>query len=152
MDVLQPTNLALEGAHSTIEFNQDGEDLAKKCEQVLEMTKLLVEKAESATKSKSMLQDMKWSMRCAKKVLLNVNNFTLPEGLTPKPCPKIKAPFPIVEQVFKDTYKLELPLEIKVHLTFHVSLLKSFNENTLWPDHKQVIMPPPDLVRGHFGI
>ena len=25
---LQPTDLALEGAHSTLEFNQDGEDLA----------------------------------------------------------------------------------------------------------------------------
>ena len=33
-------------AHSTLEFNHDGEDLAKKREQILEMTKLLVEKAQ----------------------------------------------------------------------------------------------------------
>jgi len=39
---------------------------------------------------------------------------------------KIGAPFPIVEQVVKDIYKLELPPEIKVHPTFHVSLRKSF--------------------------
>ena len=46
VDALQPTNLALEEAHSTLEFNQDGEELAKKREQILEMTKLLVEKTQ----------------------------------------------------------------------------------------------------------
>ena len=59
---------------------------------------------------------------------------------------KIGAPFPIVEQVVKDIYKLELAPEIKVHPTFHVSLPKSFKDDSLWPDHKQVIRPPPDLV------
>ena len=38
VDPFQPANLALEGAHSTIEFNQNGEDLANKCEQFLEKT------------------------------------------------------------------------------------------------------------------
>lgn len=36
---LQPADLALEGAHSTLEVNEDGEDLAKKHEQVLEINK-----------------------------------------------------------------------------------------------------------------
>ena len=44
VDALQLINLALEGAYLTLEFNQDGEDLPKKHEQVLEMIKLLVEK------------------------------------------------------------------------------------------------------------
>ena len=47
-------------------------------------------------------------------------------------------------------YKLELLPEIKVHPTLHVSLLKPFNEDTLWPDQKQVSRPPPDLVGGHL--
>ena len=63
VDALQSTNLVLKGVHSPLEFNQDDEDLAKKCENVLEMTKLLVEKAKSTMKSKSMLEDAKWSMR-----------------------------------------------------------------------------------------
>ena len=84
------------------------------------------------------------------KVLLNVKNFTLPEGLTPKFMSKFAGPFAIVERVFKDVYKLELPPKIKVHPTFHVSLLKPFKEDTLWPDRKQVIRPPPDLVGDHL--
>jgi hypothetical protein len=38
------SNLALEGAHSTLEFNQNCEDFAKKREHNLEVIKLLVEK------------------------------------------------------------------------------------------------------------
>jgi hypothetical protein len=58
-------------------------------------------------------------MRWAKKVLWSVNNFTLAEDLTPKFMSKENgASIPIVDQVFKDMYKLELPPEIKVHPTF----------------------------------
>jgi hypothetical protein len=74
----------------------------------------------------------------------------MPEGLTPKFMSKFAGPFPIVERVFKDVYKLELPPEIKVHPTLHVSLLKPFKEDTLWPNRKQVIRPPPDLVGDHL--
>ena len=45
VDAVQPTSLALRKTHSTLEFNHDGEDLAKKREQILEMTKLLLEKS-----------------------------------------------------------------------------------------------------------
>jgi hypothetical protein len=65
-----------------------------------------------------MPEDAKWSMRWAKKVLLSVNNFTLAEDLTPKFMSKENgALVSIVNQVFKDMYKLELPPEIKVHPT-----------------------------------
>jgi hypothetical protein len=48
---LLPPNLVLEGAHSTLEFKQDVEDLAKKREQVLETTKLLLTKTKTTTKA-----------------------------------------------------------------------------------------------------
>jgi hypothetical protein len=41
---LKPINLVLKGANPTLELNHDGEDLAKKREQILENTKLLLEK------------------------------------------------------------------------------------------------------------
>ena len=67
---------------------------------------------------------------------MNVKNFTMLEGLTSNFKSKFADPFPIVERMLKDMYKLELPPEIKVHPTFHVSLLKPFKENYLWPNCK----------------
>jgi hypothetical protein len=62
------------------------------------------------------------------KVLLYVENLTLPEGLTPKFMSKFVALFPIVERMFKDTYKLEFAPNITMHPTFHVLLLKSLEK------------------------
>lgn len=42
---LQPADWAIEGAHSTLEFSQDSQDLAKKRGQMLESTKVFLEKA-----------------------------------------------------------------------------------------------------------
>ena len=110
------------------------------------MTKLLVEKARRCYEVQVNAGRRKMKNKVGQKGVVERGQLYLWEGLTPKFMSKIGAPFPIVEQVFKDIYKLELPPEIKVHLTFHVSLLKPFTEYTLWPDHKQVIRPPPDLV------
>lgn len=41
LDVFQPINLAFDKAQSTLEFKQDGKNLAKKRKQVLEVTRLL---------------------------------------------------------------------------------------------------------------
>jgi exonuclease VII small subunit len=150
VEPLQPADLALEGAHSTLEFNQEGEDLAKQREHMLEKTKLLLEKARRRYEKQVNAGRREVEYEVGQKVLLNVKNFTMPEGLTPKFMSKFAGPFPIVERVFKDVYKLELPPEIKVHPTFHVSLLKPFREDTLWPNRKQVIRPPPDLVGDHL--
>ena len=62
---------------------------------------------------------------------LNVKNFTLPQGLTPKFMAKFAGPFLVVKQVLDDAYKLALPLEIKVHAVFHVSLLKKYFEDSV---------------------
>jgi hypothetical protein len=85
-----------------------------------------------------------------KKVLLNVMNFTMPEGLPSKFMYKFACPFLIVKCLFKDVYKLEQPFKIKVHPTFHVSLFKPFKEDTLWPVSKKVIWPPSKLVDDHL--
>ena len=150
VEPLQRADLALEGAHSTLEFNQDGEDLAQKREKVLEKTKLLLKKAQKRYEKQVNAGRREVEYEVGQKVLLNVKNFTFSEGLTPEFMSKFAGPFPIVKRVFKDVYKLELLPEIKVHPTFHVSLLKPFKEDTLWPDRKQVIRPPLDLVGDHL--
>ena len=149
VEPLKSVDLALKGAHSTLEFNQDGEDLTQKHEQVVEKTKLL-EKAQKCCEKQVNAGRREVEYGVGQKMLLNVKNFTMPEGLTPKFMSKFTGPFSIVEWVFKDVYKLELLPEIKVYPTFHVSLLKPFKENTLWPDCKQVIRPSPNLVGDHL--
>ena len=67
----------------------------------------------------------KMEYEVGQKVLLHVKNFTKPKGLDIKFMSKFVGPFPIVERMFKDEYKLELPPKIKVHPTFHVLLLKA---------------------------
>ena len=77
---------------------------------------------------------------------LNVKNFTLPQGLTPKFMAKFAGPFLIVKQVFDDAYKLALPPEIKVHPVFHVSLLKEYFEDSVRSECEQVLQPVPELM------
>ena len=43
---------------------------------------------------------------------MNVNNFTLSKGLTPRFMSKVGASFSIVEQMVKDMFKLEVPPDI----------------------------------------
>ena len=59
-----------------------------------------------------MLQNAKWGMRLAMPKKLHIT-----KGLTLKFMCKFEGPFPIVESVLKVVYKLELPPEIKVHMT-----------------------------------
>jgi hypothetical protein len=77
-----------------------------------------VEKARKRYKWQVNAEHAKWNMRWAKKVLWSVNNFTLAKDLPPKFMSKENgASIPIVDQIFKDMYKLELPPEIKLHPT-----------------------------------
>ena len=64
-------------AHSTLKFNLHGEDLAKERKQILDMTKLLVEKARKCYKVQVNSWRREVEYEVAKTVLLNVNNFIL---------------------------------------------------------------------------
>ena len=89
------------------------------------------------------------SFKVEQKVWLNVKNFKLPQGLTPKFMAKFAGPFSIVKQVFDDAYKLALPPEIKVHPVFHVSLLKEYFKDSVRPEREQLLQPVLELVENH---
>jgi hypothetical protein len=55
-------------------------------------------------------------------------------------------PFKVLEKKLSDTYKLKLPKNLKVHPTFHVSLLKPVSCDASRPNRKHNSRPPPDLV------
>ena len=98
---------------------------------MLEKTKLLLEKAKKCYKNQVNIRRYKMEYEVGQKVLLNVKDFTMLKGISPKFMSKFVGLFLIVEQVFKDVYKLKLPMKIKVHSTFHVLLFKPLKEDAL---------------------
>jgi hypothetical protein len=79
-------------------------------------------------------------------VWLNIKNFRLPEGLSHKFLGPYASPFKVLEKKLSDTYKLELPENLRVHPTFHVSLLKPVFRDASRPNREYNSRPPPDLV------
>jgi hypothetical protein len=55
-----------------------------------------------------------------------------------------------LEKKFPDTYKLELPKNLKVHIVFHVSLLKPVARDASGPNQEHNSRPPPDLVHNEL--
>jgi hypothetical protein len=79
-------------------------------------------------------------------VWLNIKNFRLLEGLNHKFLGPYVSPFKVLEKKLSDTYKLKLPKNLRVHPTFHVSLLKPIACDALRPNQEHKLRPPPDLV------
>ncbi len=79
-------------------------------------------------------------------VWLNIKNFRLPEGLSHKFMGPYASPFKVLEKKFSDTHKLDLLENLRVHPTFHVSLLKSVSRDASRPNQEYNSRPPPDLV------
>ncbi len=77
---------------------------------------------------------------------LNIKNFRLPEGLSHKLLGPYAGPFKVLEKKFFDTYKLELLENLRVHPTFHVSLLKSVSRDASRLNREHNSRPPPNLV------
>jgi len=83
-------------------------------------------------------------------VWLNIKNFRLPEGLSHKFLGPYAGPFKVLEKKLSDTYKLELPKNLRVHPTLHVSLLKSVSRDTSRPNREHNSRPPPYLVHNEL--
>ncbi len=79
-------------------------------------------------------------------VWLNIKNFRLPKGLSHKFLGPYAGPFNVLEKKLSDTYKLELLENLRVHPTFHVSLLKSVARDASRPNREHNSRPPPNLV------
>ena len=92
------------------------------------------------------------SFNVAKKMWLNVKNFTLLQSLTPKFMAKFAGPFPVVKQVFDDSYKLAVPLDFKVHPVFHVLLLKIYFEDSVRPGAQTSVAACIKLAGNHESV
>jgi hypothetical protein len=77
-------------------------------------------------------------------VWLNIKNFRLLEGH--KFLGPYAGPFKVSEKKLSNTYKLELPENLRVHPTFHVFFLKPIARDASKPNQEQNSGPPLDLV------
>jgi len=75
-------------------------------------------------------------------VWLNIKNFLLLKGLSHK----FLGPFKVLEKKLSDTYKLELLENLRVHPTFHVSVLKSVARDASRLNQEHNSRPQPNLV------
>jgi len=66
---------------------------------------------------------------------------------TTRPCKKLDyqkiGHFKIVKEIGGSAYKLGLPLSMRIHNTFHISLLELYDDNKL---HCQRTQPPPPII------
>lgn len=70
---------------------------------------------------------------------------------TIRPCDKLDhrklGPFRVIRKVGRAAYRLELPPGMRIHPTFHVSLLEKYKPNT-HPERTQPAPPPPVVQEG----
>jgi hypothetical protein len=74
----------------------------------------------------------------------------LPNGLSHKFLGPYAGPFKVLEMNFPNTYKLELPKNLEVHPTFHVSFLKLVSCDALRPNREHNSKPPPNLIHNEL--
>jgi len=111
-----------------------------------ELAKTNLEKAHKRYKDFADKSRRKVKFQEGDEVWLNIKNFRLPEGLSHKFLGSYAGPFKMLEKKLFDTYKLEIPENLRVHPTFHVSLLKSIARDASRPNREHNSRPPPDLV------
>ena len=60
--------------------------------------------------------------------------------------PKCDSPFKVVKKVCNVAYKLKLLERLQIHLTFHVSFLKPYHEDSKDPARNETRRAPPIVM------
>jgi hypothetical protein len=120
--------------------------LDEKRRSLWEVAKANLEKAHKRYKDFADKSRQKVKFQKGDEVWLNIKNFRLPQGLNHKILGPYAGPFKVLEKKLSDTYKLELPKNLKVHPTFHVFFFKSIAHDASRPNREHNSRPPPDLV------
>jgi len=135
----QPSSDASEEVPMVTQFDEERRHL-------WELVKANLEKAHKRYKDFADKSQREVKFQEGDKVWLNIKNFWLLEGLNHKFLGPHAGPFKVLEKKLSDTYKLELPENLKVHPTFHVSFLKPVACDASRLNREQNSRPPPDLV------
>jgi hypothetical protein len=100
-----------------------------------EVAKANLEKAHKRYKDFADKSQREVKFKEGDEVWLNIKNFWLPESLSHKFLGPYAGPFKVLDKKLSDTSKLELPENLRVHPTFHVSLLKPVSHDASSQDN-----------------
>jgi len=115
-----------------------------------EVAKANLEKAHKRYKDFADKSRREVKFQVGDEVWLNIKNFRLLKGLSHKFLGPYASPFKVLEKKLFDTYKLELPKNLIVHPTFHVSLLKPVAHDASRLNQEHNSRPPPNLVHNEL--
>jgi hypothetical protein len=110
-------------------------------EQALASAKICMQAANDRSKAYYDQGRRPQEFHVGQKVLLKTVNLTVrgPETKARKLVPKWFGPFPIVEKIGQNAYRIKLPTTLRVHDVFHTELLKAYREGDR-------VQPPPPPV------
>jgi hypothetical protein len=120
-------------------------DMIQSMQRLWAHAKLCLEQAQQRQKAWSAEHRAPLSFQVGDKVLLSSSNLKLKGPACRKLWPKWLGPFTVTKCVGKVAYELALPPSMKVHKTFHVSLLKPYRD-----DGRVQPPPPPVEVEGEL--
>src|SRR3954463_7821405 len=108
---------------------------------------LVLAKANQETNANKKRRDLQFDI--GDQVLLSSNHINL-TSQSARPTKKLQhryiGPYQIIQKVSPVAYKLELPDTLKVHLVFHVSLLRPYKNPQDFPDQEPPTTPPPPIT------
>jgi hypothetical protein len=81
--------------------------------------------------------------------MLSTQNLKLLNQPSKKFISRYIGPYKIIEKIFSQTFKLDLPSNMKVHPVFHISLLKEFNSLSPETEIQDIIPSSNDMINGN---
>lgn len=117
------------------------EAFVKEMDQALQRAKMALQQAKDRQKAYADNKRKDITFNIGDRVLLSTRNLNMKSGGVRKLWPKYVGPFQVKSQIGKVAYELELPVNMKIHPVFHVSLLKSYKS-----DGRTQPPPPPEVI------
>jgi hypothetical protein len=143
----QHPNLALSGATKIKSKNQSVADLLTELELCLNNAKTSLQQAQNRQTQYANMSRRDVTFAEGDQVMVSTANLKKWDR-APKLLPKYIGPYKITKVVSPVAYELELPSNMRIHNTFHISKLKPYqsSDSGQFPNRTQTVRPAPDVI------
>jgi hypothetical protein len=146
----QHPNLALPTSIRTKTSSQSVTELLESMNTAIEHAKASLAEAQQRQKHYADQHRREITFKVGDKVMLSTQNLSSLDK-APKLLPRYIGPYSVRKIISPVAYELDLPGNMKIHPTFHVSKLKPYHssDDNLFPNREQIVRPPPDIIDDH---